>query len=222
MFARDFLSNESISITHTSNIIDAQHLMNKYKVSHLPVVQDEMLYLGLISESDIQYTIDNNESKIVTDFTLYDDKILDTQHIIEAYEIINRSNLTLLPVVSKHNTYLGALTLQSLIRFFKKIVAFQSQGAILEITVAISDYSASQITQIIENYDIRILSMYVVSSSEAEQFDIILKLNTTEIAGVIKSLERYGYLVHSYALGDTLIEDMYSTKIDTFLRYLNM
>lgn len=222
MFARDFLNNDIISITPNSDVVDAHNLMYKYKVSHLPVVQDDILYLGLISDDDISYAVRHNEAKTVSEFSLFDDKILHSQHILEAFELVNRSNLSLLPVVDERNSYLGCITLPALVSFFKNIVAFQAQGAIIEITVAISDYSATQITQIIESYGARVLSMYVTTLEDLNQFDVVIKVNTVEITAIMKTLDRYGYVAHGYLMDGSEVNNVYNNRIDSFMRYLNV
>jgi small nuclear ribonucleoprotein (snRNP)-like protein len=51
--------------------------------------------------------------------------------------------------------------------------------------------------------------------------EVTLKLNRTEIAGVLQTFERYNYKVLTYVQEKENIEDV-KTRYDEFMRFLNI
>ena len=92
MIALDLISNDIPPLKPTDNGFVALEWMEEFKVSHLPVVNDNKKYLGLISEDDLlnidiaEMTIGEyiNTSKLV----LPRHHIYKTQHIFEGIETI--------------------------------------------------------------------------------------------------------------------------------------
>ena len=53
----------------------------------------------------------------------------------------------------------------------------------------------TEIANIIESNDIKILSSYVISKKDSTKMELTIKLNKTDISSVIRDLERYEYNV---------------------------
>ena len=58
-----------------------------------------------------------------------------------------------------------------------------------------NDYSMTEIANIIESNDTKILSSYVISKKDSTEMELTIKLNKTDISSVIRDLERYEYNV---------------------------
>ncbi len=53
MLARDIMTTKLITVSPEATIKEAAELMNEHNISGLPVVEDDFLLVGIISESDI-------------------------------------------------------------------------------------------------------------------------------------------------------------------------
>ena len=124
MLAIDLISDVIPAIKTSDKGKDALHWMEIFKVSHLPVVNDNEL-LGLVAEEDIydqnkpEEAIGNHKLKLTKPF------VFDYQHVYEVIEIVSRLKITIIPVVDKKNKYLGIITLHDLMQSFAKITAVE-------------------------------------------------------------------------------------------------
>jgi hypothetical protein len=82
------------------------------------------------------------------------------------------------------------------------------------------DYSMSEIAQIVESNNLKILSAYITDVDEKNNIKLTLKLNKIDIAAVIQTFERYKYNVAaSYNYSENT--DNLSDRFDSLMRYLN-
>jgi hypothetical protein len=116
--------------------------------------------------------------------------------------------------------YFGAITQQSVIEALASIVAIQESGGVIILEMNKKDYSMSEISQIVESNNLKILSAYVTDVDEKNNIKLTLKLNKIDIAAVIQTFERYKYNV---AASYNYSENTYnlSDRFDSLMRYLN-
>ena len=57
------------------------------------------------------------------------------------------------------------------------------------------DYSMAQIGQIVESNDAKILSSTILSDASSTKLDITLKINQEDLTSIIRTFERYDYVV---------------------------
>lgn len=194
--------------------------MEEFKVSHLPIVKNGE-YLGLISDSDIidlnepEETLGSAYSHIVKPFVIED------QHVYEVMRVISEHKLTAIPVLDNSNRYLGLISLSDLIQKISLMAAVNEPGGILVLEMNQNDYSLSQIAQIVEGNNTRILSCFVTNSLETGKLEVTIKLNRTDLSAVLQTFERYNYKVLSYVQEKEHFEDVKS-RYDEFMRFLNI
>jgi len=189
-------------------------------VKHLPIVNHRE-FLGLISDSDIYDLNDPDEPVGNHNLSLHKPFVKEDQHIYEVIELLARMNLTLVPVLNHEKQYLGVITMEDLTRKFSRLSAMQQPGGIIELEMTQYDYSLSQISQIVEGNNGRILSLYVASSDDNLKLRVTLKINLTDITSVLETLNRYNYTVVSSHLESEDLDEFYQERFDGFLKYLN-
>ena len=84
------------------------------------------------------------------------------------------------------------------------------------------DYSLTQIAQIVESNNIKILSTYITSPPESTKLEVTLKVNTGDLVSVIKTFERYNYEVKTWVTTNDSMDRFYSERFDLFMKYLNI
>ena len=86
--AKDIMVEIVISVKKDTSIYDALELMTKHRIAGIPVVEDDMTLIGIISEKDVLsllfYATGDEEEKVVDDFMTQppvhfdkDEKLLD-------------------------------------------------------------------------------------------------------------------------------------------------
>ncbi len=221
MLAKDLIS-DIIPIIKTSETgIKALNWMEIFRVSHLPVVNNED-FLGLISDTDI-YDLNKAEEAIgAHPLSLIRPYVYANQHIYEVIDLVSKLDLTVVPVLTEDKQYIGCITVHDLVNKFSEITATSEPGGIIVLEMNVNDYSLSEITQIIEGSDIKILSLYVSGHKDSTKIDLTLKLNTTNLGGVLQSFERYNYSVKASFLENEKLEFLYKERFESFMNYLDM
>jgi acetoin utilization protein AcuB len=194
--------------------------MEVFRVKHLPIV-NQRDFLGLISDSDIYDLNDPDEPVGNHELSLQKPYVREEQHIYEVIELLSRMELTLVPVLNEEKHYLGVITQEDLTRKFAHLSAMQQPGGIIELEMLQHDYSLSEISQIVESNNGRILSLYVAASDDNSRLRVTLKINLTDLTSILETLNRYNYTVVSSHMNTEDLDEFYQERFDGFLKYLN-
>ncbi|HRW21063.1 MAG TPA: CBS domain-containing protein [Bacteroidales bacterium] len=221
MIAEELIS-QNIPVVKTSDTgNEALSMMDLFKVSHLPIVNNSEL-LGLISDTDI-YDNECGDSPIGNHkLSLMRPYVFANQHIYEVIDILYNLKLSVIPVLDSSKNYLGAITASELIFAFAKINAIQRAGSIIELTMNYHDYTSSQICQIVESNNCKILSFYVSTNEDTTSVKVTLKLDTTDATSVLQTFNRFGYEVTASFLYHDLASSFYQNRFESFMNYLNI
>ena len=221
MLAKDLIS-DVIPIVETSEKgRNALNWMEIFRISHLPIVDDRE-YIGLISDTDI-YNFNKVEETISGHpLSLIRAHVFDYQHIYEVIEIVSRLKLSIIPVLNEQKEYIGCISIHDLVQQFATLTSVSDPGGIIILELNVNDYSLSEISQIVESNDVKILSLYISSHKNSTKLDLTLKLNTTNLSAVIQAFERYNYNIKASFLDDDKLEKMYLDRYDSFMNYLNV
>ncbi|WP_319503445.1 CBS domain-containing protein [uncultured Draconibacterium sp.] len=219
--AEKLISDVIPSVSSSETGRKALSHMDVYRVSHIPVV-DDTKYLGLVSDKLI-YDLNLVETEISTAL----DKLDTThahkdQHIFELAILMYKLKISVLPVLDEDHYYLGAITLYDLARRFASLFSLQEVGGVLVVEMNVSDYSVSQISQIVESNDVKILSFFIDRKPGANVLDVILKLDSEELSGVVQSLMRYDYNVKAIYQDRSMLNDLYKDRFDQFMKFMNI
>lgn len=199
----------------------ALNWMEIFRVSHLPIVNNQD-FLGLISDADI-YDMNQAEEPIGNHYlTLIKPYVQAEQHIFEVIGLASRLKLTVIPVLDDKNHYQGVITTNDLIRYIAGISSMDQHGGIIVLELVERDYSLTQIAQIVESNNVKILSMYITSPPDSTKLEVTLKVNTNDLSSVIRTFERYNYEVKTWASMDDSMENLYSERFDLLMKYLNI
>ena len=85
----------------------------------------------------------------------------------------------------------------------------------------VSELLKSEISQIVESNNGRILSLYVASSDNNTRLRVTLKLNLTDLTSILETFNRYNYTVVSSHMSSEDLDEFYQERFDVFLKYLN-
>ncbi|MEW5846726.1 MAG: CBS domain-containing protein [Bacteroidota bacterium] len=215
MVAKDMISDVIPPLKTSDTGITALNWMDIFKVSHLPIVNDKE-FLGLISENDI-YDLNMPEEPLGNhQLSLLRPYVIEDQHVFEVMEVLSRLKLSLVPVLDYSKNYLGVITLMELLHYFAELSALRHKGSVLVIEMNINDYSLSQICQIVEGNDAKILAAFVTSHPNSTQMELTLKLNVTDVTSIKQTFLRYNYNV----LGAYMKQDDESDMLNDRLNYL--
>ena len=220
MIAKDLITDEIPPLTHTDTGDVALRWMDEFKVSHLPVLKNGN-FVGLISESDILDKMDLEEKLDVLFDHLPRPYVLETAHIYEVLYKVSEHKISVVPILDKNEKYVGCTSVHDILTMVASTGSIKEHGAILVLEVNQIDYSLAQIAQIVESNNARILSSYIMSTPDSTKLEVTLKINKTELDSIIRTFERYDYVISaSYQKSD--FNDDIQDRYDSLLNFLKM
>lgn len=221
MVARDMISEALPALKTSDTGMTALNWMDIFKVSHLPIVNNEE-FLGLISENDIYDQNTPDEAIGNHPLSLLRPFVTENQHVFEVMEVLSRLKLSIVPVLDDEKRYIGAITLQELLHYFAEFSALQSKGGIIVLDMNSNDYSMTQICQIVEGNNAKILAAYVTPIPNSTQIHLTLKLNVTDLTSIKQSFSRYKYNIAGAFLKYDEETELINDRYDFFLKYMEI
>lgn len=98
----------------------------------------------------------------------------------------------------------------------------KEKGAIISIYLHEKDYMMTQIANIIETNNAKILGSYILSTPEIlAEIEVVIKINRSDIRDIIQTFERYEYKVNVMLDNDGFQDDMHD-RFNQFMNYLNI
>lgn len=108
------------SLTPQHKVYDAEHLMSKYRISGVPVVDEQNKLVGIITNRDLRF---------IHDYSIAIKEVMTSENLItapvgttleQAEEILQRHKIEKLPLVDQDNTLRGLITIKDI----EKAIAF--------------------------------------------------------------------------------------------------
>lgn len=215
----EYISKDVNALTLKTSFSEAKKVFNELPYSHLPIVENDIL-IGSISESDVLTT--ENDSTVIGNYHhLFDHfHIKITDNWIDILKMFAASETNILPVLSETNEYLGFYELTDVLHFFNDTPLLNDEGFFLVIEKGIKDYSFSEIAQIVESNDAKLIGIFI-SGYKNDLVRITLKIDSIEINDIIQSFRRYGYNLLTKHKEDLLLEEL-KNRSDYLQKYLNI
>ncbi len=215
----EYISKDVHALTLNSNIGETKKLFNDLTYSHLPVVEGALL-IGSIEESDIR-TIENDAATIADyKYLLNDFFIRTSDNWMEILKLFAASETNILPVLTDNNHYIGYYELTDVLHFFNDTPLLNNEGFFLVIEKGQKDYSFSEIVQIVESSDAKLVGVFV-SGYKNDLVRITLKITSENINEIIQSFRRYGYNLLTKHKEDLFLEEL-KDRSNYLQKYLNI
>lgn len=213
------IANDIKPLDTQATVADVFGLMEELKCSHLPVLH-EGKYIGVICEDDL-LDIDNDEDSLNQHLNILKPySALATDQLFNAIRIIGEGKLSLLPVLNEEGKYIGYISPQEVLQDLGRDLTYVERGSVLVLEVHIRDYHLSQVAQIVESEDARIIGLHVKSDA-TEFLKVVLKINETDLSRIIKAFERYEYRVLE-VFHQSIFDQTASDRYNSLINYLNI
>lgn len=221
MIAKDIYNDTIPALSVLDSADRAMYFMEFFRVSNLPIVNNQN-YLGMVTDEVLMDLAKDQhllkKCKIIKDSTF----VYEDQHIYDVVLQMSLYQMSLIAVLDRKNNYLGCIGPLELIDAIGKITSLDQSGSILVLKMGIRDYALSEIAQIIESHQVKILSLYIQSCEDQLNIKVTLKLNTNDLTSIRATFERYNYKIDAVFSENQVIDDLYNGRLDEFLHYLNI
>ena len=215
--AQKLLTSEVPSLCAQDEPMNALDLMDQFRISHLPIVENGKL-LGLISEDSLMdlESLQGDSAGL----PLLRAQALKDAHILDVLKVAGEHRLSIVPVVDAENNYLGSIRLEDLLEKTSEMQGANQRGGIVVLEMWDKDYSMQQISRIIEENNAKILST-TVSPGEGGKIEVNIKINQPDMNAILSSFERFGYFIKASFQELAYTEDL-RKRYDELMRILNI
>ncbi|RTY92974.1 CBS domain-containing protein [Flavobacterium sp. RSP46] len=214
----DYITNDFKAINNQDTIAVVQEFFNDVHFSHFPIIE-EGVYLGSIAREDLE-TFDS--TKKVSDFRYSLEGFFTRTNTIwlDVLEVFAKNQTNLVPILDENNTYVGYYQIEDIMKFFHETPFLKEPGGVIVVKKAALDYSMSQITQIVESNNGKLLGVFV-SELDVESVEVTLKITLGAINEIIQTFRRYDYEIISEHQEDNYINNL-KERSDYLDKYLNI
>jgi Mg/Co/Ni transporter MgtE len=139
---------------------------------------------------------------------------------LDVLEVFAKNHTNVVPVLNEENAYLGYYELEDIVKFFHETPFLREQGGIIVIKKSMQDYSMSQIAQIVESNNGKLLGLFV-SEADAENVQITIKIALGAMNDIIQTFRRYNYEIVSEHHEDNYLNNL-KERSEYLDKYLSM
>lgn len=220
MLAAELLSTSIPPLKTTDSVQKSLERMTEFKLYHLPIV-NETHFLGLLAEEELIEVRDTSLPIGGLSISILNPFVYEDAHVYDIIRLFHQLHLSVVPVLDYKKNYLGLISINSLLEYTSNIYAVKEHGGIIVLEIGNRNNSLSHMAQIVEADNAQILSSYVQSFPDSTKLEITLKINKTELSGIIASFERYNYQVKA-VFNSTISDNGTEDRYNSFMNYLNV
>lgn len=220
MLASELISYSIPPLKTSDSVQKALERMTEFKLSHMPIV-NETQFLGLLAEDELIEVKEVDSAIGGLSLSLLNPFVYEDAHIYDIIRLLNQLNLSAVPVLDYKKNYLGLVSVNSILGYVADIFAVKDPGGIIVLEISNRNNSLAHMAQIVEADNAQILSSYVQSFPDSTKLEVTLKINKTELSGIISSFERYNYQVKA-VFNNTKADDGTEDRFNSFMNYLNV
>lgn len=220
MFASELISGTIPPLRTSDSVQTALDRMAEFKLYHLPIVTDAQ-FLGIVTEDELLEVRNPEETLGSLSLTILNPFVYQDVHVYDVIRIFDQLKLSIVPVLDYNKNYMGVISVHNILSFTSEIYAVKEPGGIIVLEINNRNNSLSHMAQIVEGDNAQILSSYVQSFPDSTKLEVTLKINKTELSGIISSFERYNYQVKA-VFNSTITDNGTEDRYNSFMNYLNV
>ncbi len=213
-----YIINEIQPLEINEKVSDLQLHFNKLTYSHIPI-QNDGVYIGCISETDA-HCFDGDQTLMDCNYSIEGFFVRSYTNWLDVLEAFAQNSCNIMPVLDEGNTYLGYYELNDIIGLFNETPFFAESGGVLIVEKGMQDYSFSEISQIVESNDAKILGAFI-SKIENDVAQVTLRIGSGSLNEVMQTFRRYSYNIVAGHEEDTYIENL-KERSDYLKKYLDI
>lgn len=214
----NYIINDIQPFGLSTSLGEVKTMFNQLTYSHIPVLKNGV-YVGCISETDA-HCFDGAKKLEEVTYALEPFYVKENTNWLDILEAFALKSSNIMPVLDAHNNYMGYYELSDIMDLFNHTPFLNEAGAIIVVEKGSHDYSFSEICQIVESNDGRVLGTFI-SKIENDITQATVKIGHSGMNSIAQTFRRYGYNVVSEHDEDRLQEEL-KERSDYLDKYLNI
>ncbi|MNE33333.1 CBS domain protein [compost metagenome] len=214
----EYINNDIKAIRLEESIETVQDFFAELSFSHFPVLE-EGTYIGSIALDDVE-TFDIDKKVSDYRYTLEGFYARTNMIWLDVLEVFARNHTSVVPVLDENNKYVGYYDITDIVKFFHETPFLKEMGGIIIVEKNINDYSMSQIAQIVESNNGKLLGLFI-SNVEDDNVQVTVKITLGAMNEIIQTFRRYNYEIISEHQEDNYLNAL-KERSDYLDKYLNI
>jgi len=212
MFIYEHMTPKPVTVTPDQTVAEAIDILQQYNIRHLPVVDDQGVLQGILSDRDLRSarpstvaqskercTVEEKVNNTLVSVLMTRDCLflVPNATLDDALLLFQSRKIGALPVVNEEEKLVGVFTTADLMNAYRDLFGLGAKGSVL---VSIEDagdpQALSKLVRIMEEKQVQFTRLVRVEGSDKRKAMIYLRINTYNIRSVYKALEAEGFTVH--------------------------
>ena len=217
-FTLSQLRNDGLpSFELTQRISELTTFFEHANYSHAAITQDGLLVGCVPNYVLTPYEPTDAIAELADEWQ--DFSIQSSAYWLDALEKVLLADADIIPVVDDRRFFLGYYLLEDLELFLARTPFLTEGGTVIVVSVPKEAYSISQLTQVVEANNARVLGV-MQTADHGTRIEITLKVVTESMSALLIELRRYDYNIES-ALYEDLFAQQLKERSDYFEKFLN-
>ena len=218
MNIHSYIYNDVLPLLPNYPVKMVRGMFSNLTYTHIPVVEDNLL-IGNISENDVQGF---DPEKKIKDYQYSLDTFFVRKNAnwLDVLETFAQNDTNIIPVLDESNLYIGYYDLIDVVGLFTETPFLSELGGIVIVEKGSSDYSFSEIAQIVESNDGKLLGAFI-SEIKDDVTQITIKVGKSGLNDIIQTFRRYSYNIVSGIEEDVYLENL-KERSDYLRKFLNI
>ena len=214
----DYINKNINALTVSQLNQEAIDLFFELPYSHFPVLEGT-IYIGCIERENSEIA---EPTKKIGELRFDFDRFFVRENMIwlDVLEVFATNETNVVPVLDENNNYKGFYELEDVVRFLNDTPFLREDGGILVVKKNTTDFSMSQIAQIVETNNARVLGLFI-SKHEADFIEVTVKINQVGLNEIIQTFRRFEYEIISEHQEDNYLKNL-KERSDYLDKYLNI
>jgi acetoin utilization protein AcuB len=208
MFIDKSMTTDVIAVGPEVTILDAQEKLRLHKVRHLPVINDQHILVGIVTDRDIRSAMPSvmlgggereQEVKQIASLRIMDIMTKDpvtispTNTLEDALLMFQRTKVGAFPVVDQDGRLIGIISVRDILRAFINVLGIEEKGTLLCILAEDRIGQMKRIVDAITEERISFGSILVSRHWEEGKRAVFPYLLTSNVVRVKKKLQELGF-----------------------------
>ncbi len=214
----EYINNDFKPIDIKETIEVVQDFFIEIAYSHFPVLEND-IFIGCIAAEDVE-TFEIQKKLSDYRYTVEGFFVRASMSWLDVLEVFARNNSNIVPILDDTNKYIGYYEITDVVKFLNGTPFLKEVGGIIIVEKNSNEYSMSQITQIVESNNGKLLGLFI-SEATNDKIQITIKITLGSMNEIIQSFRRYNYEIVSEHNEDNYL-NILKERSEYLDKYLNM
>ncbi|UAL51350.1 acetoin utilization AcuB family protein [Bacillus sp. CMF21] len=204
MIVEQIMKKDIVTLTPDATIAEAIKKMAEYRIRHIPIVAENDLLAGIVSDRDIKdaspsiFHLSENKEALNKPLKSIMKTDAITGHPLDFVEEISsifyEHKIGCLPII-KHGKLVGIVTETDLLHTFVQLTGANQPGSQIEVKVPNVTGMLSEVSDVFRKSKVNIASVLVYPDKDERFKVLVFRVQTMNPMALIEELDKEGYTV---------------------------